>query len=1351
MIGVLMSTKNWNVMEHMGAAVSLAVDEINVNLSLTGGLRLGYVFGEDTECSTNGALRSISKVTSENQLAAIIGPGCSLGCEVTGLVAASLNLLEISYSCTSPKLSDKQVFPTFLRTVGSISPVATVFLQLFLRYSWTEGAIVGSTQAYVFSSAATATSIEFQKAGLQTQSYFFQPEDDISLIMSAIKKQGFPVIMLFAYDPDIRRIMLSAKDLGIAGKGFAYFSAEALTEDAFRSQRDKQDGRDLEAKAATSGMIGISVTPRDVEELSYRTFLERHKHRTFLEYGIYPKPISYLAAVYDSVYLYAHLVGLAVKANIDYRDGRALMKLLPNVSLSVLGRNVSIDDQGDRVESGYTLYNWVDGRNTHVADFSLQTKEFRFLSKDPIVWPGNTTAVPRGVDVLIGVMLPSTGSVSLYNETAAAVPVVIEDINTNFGFVFGQDPACSNLGGLNSVSFLLQEHDIDAFLGPICSQACEATALLTTSRNILHISPSCRSSKGKFSTFARTVPPLVVTAVAFASLLEAFAWNKAIILYTSDFSAEAEATAQSLTLNTLSLVLFDSKDSKASVMQIVQKHRINVVLLFTSTLAIRDLVLAAHDLNMLHNYVYISVESMSDDPVAGSSRRDKLARNSLQGLLMFGLLRRRPSSGFNIFLEKYRNKTKEMFGATPFLIRQEVESIFDSIHLYAHAVKAARVAGINIQDGKAMRSVLSNTTFAVYGSSIRMDQNGDRQQDISLFNLFYRRDENGTAKSSIVHVADFSFKQNRFTRFKKIVWMGNATGPPKSTNLVCPKGTEYVKTSQGEQCGTCREGTFNLVANSTCKLCPPRAVCRGGANIGVQQDFWYDQTEYNSGVARVYTCAKSSWCCRNETGCFWGSNEPVQPCKALHQGVLCASCVTGSSCVECQGTNWPLLGAAFGVSAMILTAILIKAVFSEKEGIKLKKQSLSSQDIPAPLAPLLIDYFQMAFPLSLSGINQAFTLMVRGEVDSFFMQYAANGCFFPVHPLIQPLTRLLFFSLAMMQWIGLRLLFQLLNKLTIFRANMLKTCFFQLLFAISPLLAEICLGYLKCVEVGGKSFMQSTGVECYTGAHGIAAGLALTVAVVVFIGIPALMRWEMHKMSVALQGATDDPAPVDLMQMMRKRFSSVLGLTQTALRPARQLAMSDLDQPYAVRQMYQGLNAEVASWYESYFIFRRNITAIIVVYGTDSSLPLLLGLWFSCCLLIHKVVQPYEFADDNHLQDTFLVTVIVLGLFKLYVLAAPPSNWHLSLWVIIFITPLAFLVLRVMPSRLFPERCGRRNRRTRTSVVSENSSNRSGEEETEETEENEEDVLLIKLQQLRNMHLEFRQQSRGTTAAQSFQ
>ena len=157
------------------------------------------------------------------------------------------------------------------------------------------------------------------------------------------------------------------------------------------------------------------------------------------------------------------------------------------------------------------------------------------------------------------------------------------------------------------------------------------------------------------------------------------------------------------------------------------------------------------------------------------------------------------------------------------------------------------------------------------------------------------------------------------------------------------------------------------------------------------------------------------------------------------------------------------------------------------------------------------------------------------------------------------------------------------------------------------------------------------------------------------------------------------------------------------------------------------------------------------------------------------MVQPYEFADDNHLQDTFLVifylfafgwepvrsfahfisllqvTVIVLGLFKLYVLAAPPSNWHLSLWVIIFITPLAFLVLRVMPSRLFPERCGRRNRRTRTSVVSENSSNRSGEEETEETEENEEDVLLIKLQQLRNMHLEFRQQSRGTTAAQSFQ
>jgi hypothetical protein len=68
-------------------------------------------------------MAAINVMIEENNVAAIIGPVCSVACESTGYLTAALKTVQISYSCNSPLMSDKLKYPTvslFLVTQGSV-------------------------------------------------------------------------------------------------------------------------------------------------------------------------------------------------------------------------------------------------------------------------------------------------------------------------------------------------------------------------------------------------------------------------------------------------------------------------------------------------------------------------------------------------------------------------------------------------------------------------------------------------------------------------------------------------------------------------------------------------------------------------------------------------------------------------------------------------------------------------------------------------------------------------------------------------------------------------------------------------------------------------------------------------------------------------------------------------------------------------------------------------------------------------------------------------------------------------------------------------------------------------------
>jgi len=112
-------TGEWDVGRTTAAAMPIAVEDINNDPSLLPNHRLQFVFG-NTNCSPNTALPLVMNFWAQQNrgVDAFIGGGCNRVCEYISLLAGKWNLPVISWGCMSAHLSNRNTFPTFVRTVG---------------------------------------------------------------------------------------------------------------------------------------------------------------------------------------------------------------------------------------------------------------------------------------------------------------------------------------------------------------------------------------------------------------------------------------------------------------------------------------------------------------------------------------------------------------------------------------------------------------------------------------------------------------------------------------------------------------------------------------------------------------------------------------------------------------------------------------------------------------------------------------------------------------------------------------------------------------------------------------------------------------------------------------------------------------------------------------------------------------------------------------------------------------------------------------------------------------------------------------------------------------------------------
>ena len=218
MLGVIIDRTVWPIFPAIAAAVPIAIEEINLNQTLTGGLRLGFKFGGDPACAVKESLRSLSLLLDSYEIDAIIGPGCSAGCEPTALLTGSNDIFQVSHSCATATLSNKEVYPTFARLVASdtlkVVPV-TRFLQFF---GFKQAVLVYSRQGSVFALTFEAIDQELRKAQITPSAFPYSVSANKTELLASVKKSGINVLIFLCYDTDLELFAKAGKQAG--NKGF---------------------------------------------------------------------------------------------------------------------------------------------------------------------------------------------------------------------------------------------------------------------------------------------------------------------------------------------------------------------------------------------------------------------------------------------------------------------------------------------------------------------------------------------------------------------------------------------------------------------------------------------------------------------------------------------------------------------------------------------------------------------------------------------------------------------------------------------------------------------------------------------------------------------------------------------------------------------------------------------------------------------------------------------------------------------------------------------------------------------------------------------------------------------------
>ncbi|XP_022796077.1 atrial natriuretic peptide receptor 1-like [Stylophora pistillata] len=389
-------TGSWPAGSKMASAILIAMDKVNNDPYWLQGHNLTFVL-KHSKCDAGTSLGIVvDYYTVENpKIDVYIGPGCSVGCVPGAYIAAHWNIPMISWGCAASALSDKTLYPYFVRTAGTYIGMGNLLKSILAHYNWDRIGFMSSTET-VFSEIANAAKVTLEQDGKYSVPFFgsFVPAAaDIVKLKSMVKSMVTKahVFLLLCYGDVFRSLMLILSELGLLNGDYVVVSMETLY-----ASCQAGDDRDDEACKAFEGIIDISqYIPDSQDYADFTTGVYNRMPEMNYTINAPNETNIYAAYLHDAILLYAYALNETLAEGVAITEGANLSKSMMGRQFVGVSGPVGIDEKGDRVAS-YSLQSFLPGMSiVRIANFFGTTGELQLLNKT-VMWPGGTTKVPLG-------------------------------------------------------------------------------------------------------------------------------------------------------------------------------------------------------------------------------------------------------------------------------------------------------------------------------------------------------------------------------------------------------------------------------------------------------------------------------------------------------------------------------------------------------------------------------------------------------------------------------------------------------------------------------------------------------------------------------------------------------------------------------------------------------------------------------------------------------------------------------------------------------------------------------------------------------------------------------------------
>lgn len=342
----------------------------------------------DTEANLKIGVRSVFEVVPRGTSLIIgdVSPRMCIGIQSS---ASAYEIPHIATSTTSSVLSDKEIYPTFMRLVSTSDFEPNMVIHLAKMFKWTDISIVSSTDLFGAETAAVTEDLA-EIAGIHIEHH---------VVIEHLTRNYESAAKQIAKDKPRILIAIVSQDLLLPFMRYlqktGYKPSAGIILDSIGPDFDiaaldtiHSDGIPV---SAFEGWLSISTPGGYGQE--FEVLKNKTKQISFQVAPGVAQLAPSLVAMYDAFSLLGRTVKTMKETGQDPRNGTAMLSALKTFRGDLSSGAVSFDENGD-LSPAFDLRNIVKGQQIAIGRWTLENGYKKFSTSPEIKWTDGSTKVP---------------------------------------------------------------------------------------------------------------------------------------------------------------------------------------------------------------------------------------------------------------------------------------------------------------------------------------------------------------------------------------------------------------------------------------------------------------------------------------------------------------------------------------------------------------------------------------------------------------------------------------------------------------------------------------------------------------------------------------------------------------------------------------------------------------------------------------------------------------------------------------------------------------------------------------------------------------------------------------------